>query len=420
MGWTATHLRMPAGRSIDGGWGIMDLRPSQVRRAARLTHRSRWAIRHRAAANLDAGAALLAAAHRRSGSWHGAVARVGHGELFAQEALGGAHAAQVTPGEEPNTSWFAADPANFTVADRPFDHPIDTIVIHETQGSYAGTVNWFADPRADASAHFVIRSSDGAITQMVHEKDIAWHAGNWDVNTRSIGIEHEGYVGDCSWNTYAMYSSSAELVAHLAARYGIPVDRAHIIGHSEVPDPNQPGQYGGIDHHTDPGPCWDWNLYMSLIEQDIATIPPGAYASTPGQAGYHEIVDNGTRGRFRASRRWRKIHGHGAYFGGARYVAARNRSDSARFKLLIPTTGDYTVYARWPAMHTNSNRVPIGVRTTSGLHWSYVNERHHGHRWRRLGTYQLAAGDSWSVLVSRWTRHGGDVMADAVKIVAAP
>ena len=37
----------------------------------------------------------------------------------------------------------------------------------------------------------------------------------------------------------------------------VPMDRTHVIGHSEVPDPNNPGLYGGSDHHTDPGPNWD-------------------------------------------------------------------------------------------------------------------------------------------------------------------
>lgn len=55
-----------------------------------------------------------------------------------------------------------------------------------------------------------------------------------------------------------MYRSSAALTKHLAARYGIPKNRSHIIGHSEAP---------GADH-TDPGPNWDWNHYMQLIEGD--------------------------------------------------------------------------------------------------------------------------------------------------------
>jgi hypothetical protein len=60
------------------------------------------------------------------------------------------------------------------------------------------------------------------------------------------------------------------------------------------------------------------------------------------------------------------------------------------------------------------------VSTADGLHWAYVNQRHHGHAWRRIGTYDMAAGDSWSVLVSRWTRAHGAVVADGVKLVAAP
>jgi hypothetical protein len=32
-----------------------------------------------------------------------------------------------------------------------------------------------------------------------------------------------------------------------------------------VPDPNDPLQGGGIDGHTDPGPYWNWNLFMKLV-----------------------------------------------------------------------------------------------------------------------------------------------------------
>ena len=67
-------------------------------------------------------------------------------------------------------------------------------------------------------------------------KDIAWHAGNWDVNTRSIGIEHEGFLAKGgTWYTEAMYRASARLVKYLAAKHDIPLDRAHILGHDNVP-----------------------------------------------------------------------------------------------------------------------------------------------------------------------------------------
>lgn len=80
---------------------------------------------------------------------------------------------------------------------------------------------------------------------------IAWHAGNWTYNTQSIGIEHEGYISNCTWFTDAMYRASAGITKSVAAKYNIPKDRSHIIGHKEVPGAT----------HTDPGSCWDWYMW---------------------------------------------------------------------------------------------------------------------------------------------------------------
>ncbi|RME00326.1 MAG: amidase, partial [Deltaproteobacteria bacterium] len=108
----------------------------------------------------------------------------------------------------PPAAWDPAASCNYTWSERPASYPIEMVVIHVTQGSYAGTISWFKNCSAGASAHYVIRSSDGAVTQMVGNGSIAWHAGNWDYNTRSIGIEHEGFISECSWFTDAMYRSS--------------------------------------------------------------------------------------------------------------------------------------------------------------------------------------------------------------------
>jgi hypothetical protein len=151
---------------------------------------------------------------------------------------------------------------NYDPADRPADgNKVRYVVIHDTEGTYDSTVQWFQDPNSYTSAHYVIRSSDGAVTQMVRNKDIAWHAGNWNINAESIGIEHEGVAVDgATWYTDAMYRSSAKLVRYLAKRYGIPLDRQHILGHDDVA---HDGRYA--DSHWDPGPFWDWNRYMKLL-----------------------------------------------------------------------------------------------------------------------------------------------------------
>jgi hypothetical protein len=168
-------------------------------------------------------------------------------------------------------TWSPASAANYSVADRPHDYGIDMIVIHDIEGTSGAAIATFQDPKRAGSAHYVI-GYDGAITQMVQEKDIAWHAGNWDYNTRSIGIEHAGFAC-CDDYTQAEYDASAQLIASICSRWGVTLDRTHVIGHYQVPDPTDGTKFGGIDHHTDPGSQWDWTSYMALAQQDAAALP---------------------------------------------------------------------------------------------------------------------------------------------------
>ncbi|GAA0477408.1 peptidoglycan recognition family protein [Streptomyces sp. NPDC046215] len=155
----------------------------------------------------------------------------------------------------PPTHWIPADPANYTVSARPESYPVDFVVVHVTEETFPDARRIFQNPRAKVSAHYMVASADGYIGQFVREKDIAWHAGNWNYNTRSIGIEHEGWTDRPEYFTDALYRSSARLTAALCARYGIPRTRERILGHIEVPGAT----------HTDPGPHWDWNRYMRLV-----------------------------------------------------------------------------------------------------------------------------------------------------------
>ncbi|MGW8376658.1 N-acetylmuramoyl-L-alanine amidase [Streptomyces sp. ODS28] len=169
----------------------------------------------------------------------------------------GAPGALPGPADYPPIEFIPAHSSNYSSAGRPSDNPIAFVVIHVTQGGYAGTISHFQNAGANSSAHYVLRSRDGHLAQMVREKDIAWHAGNWDYNTRSIGIEHEGFIDDPKWFTEAMYRSSAKLTAAICDKYAIPRERSRIIGHHEVPGAT----------HTDPGKHWNWDLYMRLVAE---------------------------------------------------------------------------------------------------------------------------------------------------------
>ena len=178
--------------------------------------------------------------------------------MCALSCVGAAAAAEPAPGD------LAAN-TNYTQAQRPAG-AIRFIVIHVTEGSFFGTVAWLRDPRAHASANFVV-GRDGKVQELVPLHDIAWHAGNWAVNERSIGIENVGYTDDPSGFTPPEYRAAAKLAAVVARRSLIPIDRQHIIGHYQVPDPNDPLQGGGIDRHTDPGEYWHWGYFMSLVQR---------------------------------------------------------------------------------------------------------------------------------------------------------
>jgi hypothetical protein len=163
---------------------------------------------------------------------------------------------------------------NHDPADRPKDEKIDYIVIHDTEDTGQVMIKTVQDP-SEASWHYTIRSSDGSVVQHVKTKDVAWHAGNQFINAGSIGIEHEGFLTHPdSWYTEQMYRASARLVSYLAKKYGIPLDRQHILGHDNVPGPTA----SAIRYmHEDPGPYWDWQHYFDLLGAPLrATAGPNS------------------------------------------------------------------------------------------------------------------------------------------------
>ncbi|MGQ4330786.1 N-acetylmuramoyl-L-alanine amidase [Streptomyces hayashii] len=285
-----------------------------VQAAAKLTGLSARELRDDPDANIRGGAALLASYEKAAtgataddpGNWYAAVARYSQStqrrgaisfadRVFAtmrkgadrttadgqrvsltadsgirpatgQSAALPLTAAATTDTECPATvacTFIPASPSNGQVSNRPANGiRIDTIVIHDTESSYDATIKAFQTP-GQSAAHYVMRSADGAVTQMVPTKDLAFHAGNYSANMHSIGIEHEGYAAHgATWYTEAQYEATAELVKYLAARYDIPLDREHILGHDNVPGPNS-SLVAGM--HWDPGPFWDWNHFMSLL-----------------------------------------------------------------------------------------------------------------------------------------------------------
>jgi len=122
---------------------------------------------------------------------------------------------------------------------------IDRIVIHHnaTTNKNVAINTWLAGGAAQTSAHYEV--ADNEIIGTVGENVTAWHAGNYAMNARSIGLEHKNATGAPTWTiSEATYASSAKLIADIAKRYGFYPDATHVIPHKQVHATACPG---GID-----------------------------------------------------------------------------------------------------------------------------------------------------------------------------
>ncbi len=176
---------------------------------------------------------------------------------------------------------------------------ISAVTIHTVQGSYAGCISWFKNCAASVAAHYVIRSSDGQVTQMVLEANTGYHVGSQ--NPYTIGIEHEGFVNDASWYTTAMYQSSANLCKDICnSGYGINPLRTGFwpwLGSTYYNQSSIPGtcskikghQHYPSQSHTDPGPNWNWDYFFKLINPSpaptVLTSATGNFYDSGGAAG---------------------------------------------------------------------------------------------------------------------------------------
>ncbi|MBO0825621.1 MAG: N-acetylmuramoyl-L-alanine amidase, partial [Actinobacteria bacterium] len=96
-----------------------------------------------------------------------------------------------------STVYIPAQGTGFGGSNRPKNGLfLGYVVVHDTEEDYPGTVASFSEPHDVVSAHYVVDGQDNApvsypaVTQFVHNHDIAFHAGNFWFNQHSIGIEN--------------------------------------------------------------------------------------------------------------------------------------------------------------------------------------------------------------------------------------
>jgi N-acetyl-anhydromuramyl-L-alanine amidase AmpD len=199
-----------------------------------------------------------------------------------------AHETTETTADHQQAMFLKANTNNFQSGRN--GNKITYVAIHTTQGSYAATISWFKNAAARSSAHYIVRASDGQITQMVRESDMALHVQS--ANAYTIGIEHEGFIENGNkWYSDKMYRGSAALVRDICTRYSIDGTACYTGEATAGAAINIKGHqhYNGATH-SDPGNHWNWLKYAGLItgkqtddaelEAKYKGIPNGVYRIT--------------------------------------------------------------------------------------------------------------------------------------------
>lgn len=126
----------------------------------------------------------------------------------------------------------------------------ELIVLHISAGSLTSMDSWFSTPGSQASAHYGVAIDGLKVCQYVDESKMAWANGRVNnptfslfkpyinPNKYTISIENEGQ--DLAKAPETQFITLIALIKEIAARWNIPLDREHVIGHFQVDAVNRP------------------------------------------------------------------------------------------------------------------------------------------------------------------------------------
>lgn len=127
-------------------------------------------------------------------------------------------------------------------------HRVQALVMHSTVGSWDSALGWLRNPKARASAHYLV-SKTGRIAQLVQEGNAAWHAGRsqwrglevWStvkgvatpsLNLVSVGIELENRNDGRDPYPEPQYQAALWLAREIVARHRI--ERVNLVRHLDI------------------------------------------------------------------------------------------------------------------------------------------------------------------------------------------
>lgn len=137
---------------------------------------------------------------------------------------------------------------------------IDQIVLHTPEGYEGGTLSVLQNGRAGFD--WFLPPSGNLYKTNAFASYVAWQAGYWPSNLRSIGIEQWDFAANMGNAPDAHYRRLAALVAWLTQLLDIPVrhaawDKPGLVAHAQITPKSR----------TDPGQNFDWDKLIRYTNE---------------------------------------------------------------------------------------------------------------------------------------------------------
>lgn len=163
---------------------------------------------------------------------------------------------------------------------------INKIVLHHNAGRLSIQECWNVWQTREASAHYQV-DVYGRIGQLVWDRDTAWHAGNWEANCTSIGIEHaNNHIGNPWTISEATLENGAHLVAALCRYYklGRPTWGKNVFGHKNFSATSCPGEIAGSQNARYMQRAQYWYDQMTSGKAPAPAAKPVSKPATSGKS----------------------------------------------------------------------------------------------------------------------------------------
>jgi len=235
---------------------------------------------------------------------------------------------------------------------------IEHIVVHYNAGDLTVEGCYSVWQTREASAHYQVESG-GRIGQLVYDANTAWHAGNWDENCRSIGIEHANKEG--GYITPSCMENGAHLVAALCKKHGLgrPEWRKNVFPHWDFQSTSCPGRLGDEQNAAYMACAQGWWDRMTGEEKG-----PGHMSIAAVEDGVHRLYNEGS-----GEHMWtasvdeaNSLVGIGWTYEGVAFKAGKNE-DAPVYRLYNPASGAHM----WTADYNEADSLKAAGWTDEGV-----------------------------------------------------